>query len=289
MPSARSGSAEPAVALEVPPTALLGADEPGPVEIVAATTQLPLVLTCDHASNRIPRSLGGMAVPPAALERHIAWDPGAREVTRIIAERTGATALLCCYSRLVVDCNRRLDDPTLIVEVADGQTVPANQDLSPAQRAARIAEIHQPYHQAIQAELDGRMASEVPSALVSIHSFTPVLQGMRRPWHAGVLWDKDSRIPLPLMATLVAAGFEVGDNEPYSGRAHWDYTIDHHAESASIPHAVIEIRHDLILEADGQQRWGELLADTLVEILAHITFAPEGVTPDGVEPEGTDP
>jgi predicted N-formylglutamate amidohydrolase len=264
------------------PGALLGADDPAPFEIVASDSLLPLVLSCDHASNRIPRRLADMGMPTDALRRHIAWDPGASEVTRRVAARTGASALLCAYSRLVVDCNRRLDDPTLILNLADGEAVPANQNLTPQARAARIAAIHMPYHDALQAEIDQRVAAGTPPALVSIHSFTPVLQGTRRPWHAGVLWDKDSRIPLPLMAALTDAGFLVGDNEPYSGRAHWDYTIDHHAEAANIPHAVIEIRHDLILHPEGQQAWGDLLADILIEIIADLPAQAESDSgPDG--------
>jgi predicted N-formylglutamate amidohydrolase len=283
MPSARSGSAENVMVEEAELGAILGADEPAPFEIIPATSDIQLVLSCDHASNRIPRSLDGMGVPPDALRRHIAWDPGASEVTQRIASVTGAVALLCEYSRLVVDCNRRLDDPTLILDHADGQVVPANQDLSKEQRAARIAAIHTPYHDALQSEIDQRVDAGRPPALVSIHSFTPVLQGMRRPWHAGVLWDKDSRIPLPLMAALTEEGFVVGDNEPYSGRAHWDYTIDHHAEAANIPHAVIEIRHDLILHEEGQREWGDRLARILSEIIASIPSGDATATGTGGE------
>ena len=279
MPSGHSASADPQAVPVADAEVLLHGDEPAPVEVLAATSAIPMVLSCDHASNRVPRRLRDMGLPAEALQRHIAWDPGASEVTRIIAERTGVGAVLCGYSRLVIDCNRRLDDPTLIVALADGQQIPANQGLTDAARASRITAIHSPYHEALQRELDTRRECGAPPALISIHSFTPVLQGERRPWQAGVLWDKDGRIPIPLMRMLTEAGFLVGDNEPYSGRAHWDYTIDHHAEAALIPHAVIEIRQDQIADAAGQRRWGELLADSLTTILAQIAAGTLEVQP----------
>jgi len=111
---------------------------------------------------------------------------------------------------------------------------------------------------------------EVVPAFIAIHSFTPEMAGFSRPWHVGILWDKDPRIPLPLMQNLRARGegFNIGDNEPYSGKHPADYTIDHHAEAAGIPHVSIEIRQDLVDTEDGAERWATILHEALDEVLA---------------------
>lgn len=250
---------------------LLLATEPPPYTIIPERSELPLLLTCDHSSNRIPAALGDLGLDEQQRQRHIAWDPGAREVTELVAELLGAGAVLCEYSRLVVDCNRRLDDPTAFVEQPDGIPIPANQGMDDAERERRAQAIHRPYHDAIDRELRRRVAGGQHPALFSIHSFTPVLAGERRPWQVGVLWDKDDRLPVPLMAQLAEIpGVQVGDNQPYSGRAHWDYTIDHHAEAAGLPHAVIELRQDLVRSPEGQREWAGHLARILRRILEDL-------------------
>ena len=88
-------------------------------------------------------------------------------------------------------------------------------------------------------------------AFISIHSFTPVLNGESRAWQMGVLWDKDEQTRSIFLDGLRAAGYKVGDNEPYSGKAPQDFTIDHHAEELGLPHVGIEIRQDLIDDEEG--------------------------------------
>ncbi|MBB4264975.1 N-formylglutamate amidohydrolase [Roseospira visakhapatnamensis] len=260
-----------AATLPLAPDGLLDADEPPAFEVVNGEASRPLLLVCDHASRRIPRALGDLGLGRADLHCHIAWDIGAALVTRHLAERLDACAVLGTYSRLVIDCNRQPGSPDSIPPVSDGTSVPGNQDLDEAAEDARIAAIFEPYH----AEITRRVhhlwrVTGGPPALVSIHSFTPTMRdgGAPRPWHVGVLWDHDGRIAVPLMDALARDhGLMVGDNEPYSG---WvvGYTVGAHGGSAGLPRVAIEIRQDLIASDTGAADWADRLATALEPILA---------------------
>jgi predicted N-formylglutamate amidohydrolase len=247
---------------------LLGPGDPSPVEICHGQGAAPVLLTCDHASNAMPHALDGLGLPPAARREHIAWDIGAAAVTRLLAQALDAPALLTGYSRLVIDCNRDPADPTSIPTVSDGVAVPGNRDLAESARAARHAACFAPYHSAIAARLDALLAAGAPPALLSIHSFTPLMAGVVRPWHIGILWDKDGRIPQPLLAALRAdPAIIVGDNQPYSAREPAGYTVRHHAVQRGLPHVAIELRQDLVADDEGARSWAERLAAALRPIL----------------------
>lgn len=227
-----------------------------------------MLLVCDHASRRIPRALGELGLDQAARDTHLAWDIGAGELTRRLAKRLDAPAVLHTYSRLVVDCNRSLDDPTAFLCEGDGRRIPGNENLGEAARRARVEACYWPYHEAVAAEIGRLSSGERVPALIAIHSFTPVLDGAGRDWDVGVLWDKDPRIPLPLIeAFRRETSLTVGDNEPYSGRSPADFTIDHHAEPAGLPHTGLEIRQDHLIEEAGIERWAERLARAFGPIL----------------------
>lgn len=246
---------------------MLDPADPPAAEIVLAAGPAPLLLVCDHARNRVPRVLGDLGIAPGDLDRHIGWDIGAEAVARALARHLGAPLILSGYSRLVIDCNRRLDDPTSIPATSDGTAIPANARLTAAERRARAEACFFPYHRLIEAHLDARAAQR--PVLLSIHSFTPSLGGAVRPWHVGVLWNEDDRLALPLMAALASEGdLVVGDNEPYSGRVGQGYTMPIHAEARGLAHALIEIRQDLIANATGAEAWAARLARVLAPILA---------------------
>jgi predicted N-formylglutamate amidohydrolase len=248
---------------------LLGPDEPGPFELINDAGSARVLLVCDHASRRIPASLNNLGLDELALRRHIACDIGAGDVTRRLSRMLDAPALLASYSRLVIDCNRHLDDPTCILAVSDGEFVPGNHDLDMEQKQIRARTIFHPYHAGIDQRLRRFTDGGVVPAVIAIHSFTPIFNRTSRPWQIGVLWDTDPRIPVPLMEKLgQVPGMIVGDNEPYSGRAPADYTIDHHAEPGGLPHVSIEIRQDLINSPEGADRWSNILGRVLEEILA---------------------
>lgn len=251
---------------------LLGPDDPPPFERINADAGGRLLLVCDHAAKAIPASLEGLGLEPLELERHIGWDIGAGEVARLLSERLGAPAVLTTYSRLVIDCNRDLDHPELIRAESDGTPVPGNVALSEADREARIDAIWRPYHAAVEAELarlrEVCAPGETP-AMLSIHSFTPVMDAFERPWQIGILWNEDSRIPEPLLARLRAEpDLTVGDNEPYTAREGYGDTIERHAGRTGIANALIEIRQDLIDTRQGAETWADRLAAILREVLA---------------------
>lgn len=259
----RSGGAEKAQ-----DCGLLAPDEPRPFELQNVGGKAPLLLLCDHATRFIPRSLGRLGLDAAALHRHIAWDIGVAEVTRRLSERFDAPAVLSHFSRLVVDPNRALDNPTLMPEVSDGTVVPGNRDLDEAARQARIDTFHRPYHAAIAARLDALLADGRVPVVVSMHSFTPVMHGVARPWEIGILWNRDPRLPLPLMEQLRAAGFTVGDNEPYSGADGHGYTQHTHADRRGLANVLIEVRQDLIESEAGAAVWADRLGTALEAALA---------------------
>ena len=248
---------------------LIGPGDPPPYQIINEQGTANVLVVCDHASNAIPASLDGLGLDSKALEQHIGYDIGAGKLAHHLSEHLDAPAVLAGYSRLVVDLNRSLEDPSVMPEVSDETPIPGNQSMSDAHRNQRIHDFYIPYRKAIDTMLHGFRTRDVVPAFVAIHSFTPEMAGFSRPWHIGILWDKDPRIPVPLMQNLRAHpnGFNVGNNEPYSGKHPADYTIDHHAEAAGIPHVSIEIRQDLVNTEEGAERWATILHEALREVL----------------------
>lgn len=252
----------------VPP--LLAAGEPEPFRVLNPDSEAAVLLVCDHASRRIPAALGDLGLDPAALRCHLAWDIGAGALTERLAAALGVTAVLCSYSRLVVDCNRQLLDPQAFLEYGDGVVVPGNRGLSAAEKQARAAAIFWPYHAAIEYQIKRLRSAGVEPAVLAMHSFTPVLNRVSRPWQIGILWDKDPRVPEYLIAELRAHDLKVGDNEPYSGRAPQDFTIDHHAEAGGLPHAGVEIRQDMISDDAGVAAMAEIFEPIVAALPQHI-------------------
>ena len=249
----------------------LGADEPGPAIVRAGSSECPFVLVADHAGNAIPRVLGNLGLGEDELARHIAWDIGIAGVADALAERLGAPLVRQRYSRLVIDCNRDPARADAIPEVSDGSVIPGNAGIDASQREARIAAIHAPYHAAIAAVLAGQ---ERPPIMIALHSFTPVMNGYARPWHAGVLHDRgDTRFSDAVLAGLRALiDAPVGDNEPYAMDG-IDFTVPHHCYASGRPYVEIELRQDLIADPAGQERWAGLLAGILTEALASTRSA----------------
>jgi predicted N-formylglutamate amidohydrolase len=235
---------------------------------IEGDAKLGLLVLCDHADNALPEEYGTLGLRPQDLNRHIAYDLGAAAVAERLAETLGAPALLASFSRLLIDPNRGLDDPTLIMQISDGLIVPGNVGLGAAEIAARIERFYTPYHRAIGRAVEAGLRAGKPPVIVSVHSFTQAWRGVPRPWAVSVLWDKDPRLALPLFAGLNAMpDIEVGDNEPYSGQLKGD-TLYRHATARGLAHALIEIRQDLILSPEGQAEWADRLAAVLGGILS---------------------
>jgi predicted N-formylglutamate amidohydrolase len=249
---------------------LLAVDEPAPFEIFADTTGCSFLFTADHAGRRIPRQLGDLGLSEAELVRHIAWDIGIAGVTRRLAQHFGAFAILQPYSRLVIDCNRPPEVESSIAVLSEYTTVPGNQGLSELERTRRRCEVFEPYHAAIETELTRRSNSGLPSVLIAMHSFTPSYKGVVRPWHAGVLYNRDSRLALALLTELQNEDLVVGNNEPYFVSDESDYAVPRYGEQRGNLHVEIELRQDLIADEVGQARFAAILARALPRALGGL-------------------
>lgn len=253
---------------------LLAADEPAPVTVHNENGLSPFLIVADHAGNSIPRALGRLGVPETECERHIAWDIGIAAVSRLVADALDATLIQQNYSRLVIDSNRPPGAETSMPEISEATPVPGNIGLSEGGKAARVREIFRPYHDRIESELDRRRQAGRPAALIAMHSFTPVFRGVARPWHAGVLYNRDPRFAHLLMALLKREeGLVVGNNEPYDVNDATDYTIPVHGERRGLHHEAIEIRQDLIAGDQGQRTWAALLARLLPRAYQELVAA----------------
>jgi predicted N-formylglutamate amidohydrolase len=246
------------------PERLLAEDEPPPYETFNPAGPAPILLICDHASRRVPRRLRDLGLDERELSRHIGWDIGAADVARHMALRLNAPALLAGYSRLVVDCNRHLHDPTSMRPDSDGTPIPGNAALSPADRQARIDALYQPYHDAIAQRLDGFAGRGITSALLAIHSCTPEMAGQFRPWQIGICWDSDRRLAGPVLEALGRVpDVVVGDNQPYNLDLREDYSVPVHAMRRGLPHLQVEFRQDLVATAAGAAHWADVLLAAL--------------------------
>ncbi|NSZ17772.1 N-formylglutamate amidohydrolase [Agrobacterium vitis] len=242
-----------------------------PYETIAGDNSQGLVLLADHAMNRLPPGYGTLGLPDNAYLRHIAYDIGVEGLTRQLAARLGVPAAMSCFSRLLIDPNRGEDDPTLVMKISDGAIIPGNHPISVEEWQHRVENFHRPYHCAVERLLaDVASASGKAPLVLSLHSYTPAWKGAPRPWHAAVLWDSDERAVRPLIDALSLPGdILVGDNEPYDGALKGD-TLYRHCMVSGMPHALLEVRQDLIGDEAGIAAW----ADRLEPIFAALNSDP---------------
>ncbi len=243
---------------------LLAADEPAAFRVEHEDGRSPFLLTCDHAGARVPRRLNSLGVSTEDLRRHIAWDIGAGAVATKLATQLDAFLILQTYSRLVIDCNRPPGTAESIVPLSETTRIPGNEALSAVDAMTREREVFQPYHERIRNELDKRKAQHRCTILIAMHSFVPCFHGYQRPWHAGLLYNRDSRLADVLLQLLrEAPDLIVGVNQPYSVDDETDFAIPEYGERRGLLHVGIELRQDLIAEDAGQDKWAELLAQAL--------------------------
>lgn len=254
-------------ALPPDPAELLDIDEPPPYGVINPDGTSPLVLLCEHALPRIPRSLSHLGVPRSERLRHIGWDIGALALARHLSDRLDAPLFHTGYSRLVVDCNRPLDNPSLMPEIAETTSVPGNHGLVPADRAARIDTLFRPFHAAVARRLDLRAERGETTFVIGVHSYTPVFNGMARPWHAGILYAGATGFAQRLLKAMTEPDLTLGDNQPYRIDAD-DYTVPVHGDARGLPSVLIEVRHDLIATHVGVREWGDRLTRSLTQAMA---------------------
>lgn len=236
--------------------------EGGAVEIVNATGASPYVLVCEHASNRLPKSVKGLGLPAEVLNMHIAYDIGAESVARFLARLLDAPLILQRYSRLVYDCNRPPESDGAMPEMSELTAIPGNKGLGAEAKLQRLREIYWPFHQAVADLLDERTCAGKKSILVSVHSFTRVYKGKERSVELGILYDRDGGIASKLIKAF--PNVDVRLNEPYGPKDGVLHTINMHAAPRGLKSVMLEIRNDLIANERGQYEWAQRLSLPLV-------------------------
>jgi predicted N-formylglutamate amidohydrolase len=247
-------------------TGLLEGEE-APAVLVNRGGRTPCVLVCEHASNRLPKSLGTLGLPASELQRHIAWDVGAEQVARLLSRLMDAPLVLQRYSRLAFDCNRPPDSADAMPEISETTDIPGNRNLSSDDKLKRTREIYRPFHAAIADLLDCRAAEGTRSTVVTIHSFTPVYKGRRRAVELGLLHDRDTGLADRLITSF--PGVDARLNEPYGPSDGVLHTLNLHAAPRGLGHVMIEIRNDFLLDERGQVEWAERLSAALLHAAAH--------------------
>lgn len=236
----------------------------------AGSSSSPVLFLCDHASNACPPEHPAMDLQePDLIHDHIGWDIGAAGVTERLARHYEASAIYAGFTRLYIDANRDLADPSLIPASSDGIVIPPNQDVSEAARDHRLNSLFRPYHDEVARHIDTVLQTGTVPLIVAIHSFTPRMDGFDRPWHLGVLWARDPRVKdkaLPWLAGL--DGVVSGENEPYSAITGPGYSMEAHALARGLPHLLLEIRQDLIGDAAGQQHWAGVAQGLVDHLIA---------------------
>lgn len=245
---------------------LAGEDQAGLVVNASGTS--PVVIICEHASNRLPEKLGNLGLGAADLSRHIAYDIGAENTARLLSRLLDAPLILQRYSRLAYDCNRPPESEGAMPETSEITPVPGNRNLSAADRLLRIREIYRPFQDTIATFLDERAAHGKRAIPVSIHSFTKLYKGRERSVDLGLLFDRDAYLANLLIKSF--PGFNTRLNEPYGPKDGVMHLMNLHAAPRGLHHLMIEIRNDLIESERGQQQWAQRLSIPLQQAAAKL-------------------
>lgn len=254
----------------------------GPVvELSQAAGTGRVVLVCEHAGRFIPPEYDNLGLGAGALTSHIAWDLGARALARALSERLDAPLLAGTVSRLVYDCNRPPQADTAVPTRSAGIDIPGNTGLSATDRLVRAERVYLPFRAALTNLLDARAAQALPTALVTIHSFTPVFEGKRRSIDIGILHDEDDARLAEAMLDACAVAPNLADTEtpleirrnvPYGPADGVTHTLREHALPRDLPNVMIEVRNDLIAD-DDVGRVADWLAARLTSALAALPVA----------------
>jgi predicted N-formylglutamate amidohydrolase len=242
-------------------------DWPEAVEVLNQTGRSDIVLLCEHASNHIPAEYARLGLDAHHLERHIAWDLGAAELTRRLSARLDAPSFLGTYSRLLLDLNRPLGSPGSIPTRSEDTDIPGNADVGNVEAERRAQRMFIPFHDRVAGYLDARARNCLPTRIVTIHSFTPVFLGVSRPWHAGVLFDRASNFGEAILSGLREDGsLNVAANVPYIISRDADYAVPVHGDDRGLDAVLIEIRQNLVCDSEGIERWTDRLARALLGV-----------------------
>jgi len=247
---------------------LLGDDDLSAYQCINENSTCPLLIVVDHGGRAIPKRLNNLGLDQEALDSHIAWDIGAAEVAKYLANRFNACAIQANYSRLVIDCNRYISDPASILSSSDGIEISANKNLNHMEVERRIKEIYRPYHQAIEKRINRFLNNSQIPLILSVHSMTPQLGENNRRESISVCWGADGRAANRTLSQLEQwQDIVIGDNIPYSEVFGEDYTVPEHAISRGLPSLMVEFRQDLLSDEKSIQHWGQRFAEIVEDLL----------------------
>lgn len=245
------------------------------VEIVNAAGRGPVVVLCEHASSHIPDRFDGLGLAPGDLASHAAWDPGARDVALALSRALDAPMVAGRISRLVFDCNRPPDADSAMPARSERIEIPGNRDLDAAARQDRIVSVYRPFVAAVDRVLDRR--GDLPTALVTVHSFTPVFHDRARRVEIGILHDADSRLADLMLARAPELPHRViARNDPYGPQDGVTHSLKLHGIRRGLPNVMIEIRNDLLGSAAARAAMTRELLDMLVPALGDIAHTERG-------------
>ncbi|WHA42084.1 N-formylglutamate amidohydrolase [Agrobacterium larrymoorei] len=244
------------------------ADEGDAVAVENEMGKHAVLLVCEHASRTLPARYGDLGLSDDVLSSHIAWDPGALAVARLLSAKLDATLIFQRFSRLIYDCNRPPESPSAMPVTSEIYDIPGNRNLSEAERFARTAALYIPFHEGIASLIEKRKITGVGTVIVTIHSFTPIYHGHSRAVEIGILHDSDSRLADEMLAAARGSLFKIERNEPYGPEDGVTHTLRLHALADGLLNVMIEVRNDLIQDGEGQRKAAAVLADLLEKGLA---------------------
>ncbi len=228
-------------------------------EVVRAGAHAGVLVTCEHASQRLPEPWAWSARDRRLVGTHWAYDLGAAELAREYAAAISGTAILARFSRLLADPNRPESSETLFRAVAEGEPVELNAAIDLAEREIRLDGYYRPFHDAVDREVAGSGAP----ILLAMHTFTPLYEGQPRSLEIGVLFDREEELALRLVDGFARAGWRVAPNEPYSGRAGLIHVVERHAKTHDRRAIELEVRQDLAVDRAFRERFVAVLAALL--------------------------
>ena len=220
----------------------------------------------DHASNFVPKENNNLGMLNSFLNKHIAYDVGVKELSLDLSNRLKCKVIQGKYSRLLIDLNRDLNDPTVIPEIVDGKIIPGNIGLSKSELRLRVKKIYNKYHH----EINRTIKNKKVKVILSLHSFNPIFKNKRRLLEFGILSNEDKNLSSIIIDQLKVQKLNVGDNKPYRGNLIGD-SMYRHGLKNKLPHALIEVRNDLLSNPTKIKRVSRLLHKTVVKSLKKLT------------------
>ena len=215
-------------------------------EIIGSAEPTRFLFSCEHASNYLPANINITPEDKEFLHTHWAWDIGAAHLVRELVQMGNSQAILSGFSRLLIDPNRSLDRPDLIVPSIEGHSLSFNQNISTEDQEQRLNEYYHPYHTAFDDMVAKRYQHPAPFVLISVHSFTPVWKGHLRTMDVGLLFNSYEDIILKLDQEFQQQGFFTAQNEPYSGANGFMFSVYQQGKKYGIPHLVLEFNQSLL-------------------------------------------